>query len=156
MSVVTKKPARSYTVRKPSTKKTATRKPARPAAKHANVYSGLPGWKDLAAKNERVPKSGKNGVSRGRITTPKFALLLLALATLFTLYVGHVHSTQELLADVQELRRENLRLHLKHNRVKGEYDRLIGPGIIYERAHAMGLDEGYTYGPAIRLDKLAD
>ena len=156
MSVVTKKPARTYTVRKPSSNKPVARKVTRPPAKHPKTYSGLPGWKDLAAKNERTPRSGKKGIGGLPVSTARFVLMLVTAVTLFTLYVGHVHSTQELLADVQELRRENLRLHLRYNRVKGEFDRLTGPKTIYDRAHSIGLEEGFTYGPTIQIPRLAE
>ncbi len=75
---------------------------------------------------------------------------MLLAVTMFTLYVGHVQATQDVLADVQELRRENLRLHLRYNRVKGEFDRMTGPEVIYRRAKELGLEEGFAYGPAIR------
>jgi len=79
-------------------------------------------------------------------------LVLLALATVFTLFIGHVHATQDLLDELQQARRENLRLHLQHNRLKGEFDQATGPSVIYERAGAMGLEEGIAYGPTIRQE----
>lgn len=82
--------------------------------------------------------------------------LILVIAALFTLYVGHVHATQALLADLEGARRDNLRLHLKHNRLKGEFDRATGPAVIYERARALGLEEGVAYGPTIRIEPLPE
>ena len=79
-------------------------------------------------------------------------MLVLVVATAFTLYVGHVHDMQELLANLQREQRENLRLHLKYNRLKGEFDRATGPAIIYERAREMGLQEGIEYGPTIVIE----
>lgn len=86
------------------------------------------------------------------VSTLRFALLVLAVATAFTFYVGHVHDMQELLVDLQYEQRENLRLHLKYNRLKGDFDRATGPAIIYERARAMGLQEGIEYGPTIVIE----
>lgn len=150
MPTTTRKPTRSYTVRKPSVKKPTKRasvaRPRKPARK---VYGGLPGWKELSDGNARRPSSGKGSLVVERVSTLRFAILVLLAATLFTLYVGHVHATQDLLADVQQMRRENLNLHLKYNRVKGEYDRMIGPQVIYERARELGLEEGFAYGPSI-------
>ena len=80
----------------------------------------------------------------------RFGLVLLALATVFTLYIGHVHATQDLLDELQQARRENLQLHLQHNRLKGAFDQATGPSVIYQRAGAMGLEEGIEYGPTIR------
>jgi hypothetical protein len=79
-------------------------------------------------------------------------VLIVVLAILFTTYVGHVHATQDLLANVQQLRRENLELHLKYNRLKGDFDRMVGPGVIYERAGRLGLVEDATYGPTIEVN----
>ena len=70
----------------------------------------------------------------------------------FTIYVGHVHATQELLSTVQDMRQENLRLHLKYNRVKGHYDKMTGPETIHRRAQALGLREGFAFGSEIVID----
>src|SRR5690625_7513922 len=127
MSVVTKKPARTYTVRKPSSNKPVARKVTRPPAKHPKTYSGLPGWKDLAGKNERTPRSGKKGIGGLPVSTARFVLMLETAVTLFTLCVAHVNSTQESLPDVQELRRENLRRHVRYTRAQGEVSSITGP-----------------------------
>lgn len=150
MPATTRKTATRYAVRKasPRTKRSGASPRARKPA--PRVYSGLPSWKDISADNERRPSRSKGRLVIERISTFRFVLMMLVAVTLFTLYVGHVHATQELLADVQEMRRENLRLHLKYNRVKGEFDRITGPQVIYERARALGLEEGFAYGPSIR------
>ncbi len=87
-----------------------------------------------------------------RLTPARTALLILAVAAAFTLYIGHVHATQELLSEVQTAQREHLRLNLKYNRLKGEFDRATGPAMIYERARALGLEEGIAYGPELRYE----
>lgn len=113
--------------------------------------TALPGWGDLAPeKNKRTTKSSGNFFER--ISTVRFALLILVLAAVFTLYVGHVHATQDLLAKLQEARRVNQSLHLKHNRLKGAFDRATGPAVIHERAQELGLRESLTYGPSIEVD----
>jgi hypothetical protein len=84
-----------------------------------------------------------------RVSTARVALLIVAVAVAFTAYVGHVHATQQALADMRAAREANQSLHLKHNRLKGAYDRKTGPSVIYERARALGLQESLTYGPAI-------
>ena len=81
----------------------------------------------------------------------RFGLLLLLIVVVLAAYVGHVHATQNLLAEVQQERRDNLRLHLKLNRLKGEFDQATGPSVIYERATALGLEEDITYAPTIRV-----
>jgi hypothetical protein len=83
----------------------------------------------------------------------RFAAVVLLLAGAFTLYVGHVHATKDLLGEVQTLRSENQRLHLKRNRLQGEFARKTSPSVIYERARALGLQESVTYGPPITIEE---
>lgn len=87
-----------------------------------------------------------------QVSTVRFALVVLVLAGAFTLYVGHVHATKDLLNQVQEARAENQRLHLKRNRLEGEFARKISPSVIYERARELGLRESVTYGPPITAE----
>jgi len=111
--------------------------------------TALPSWTDL----ETPPTRGDadDGAFLQSVSTVRFALLVLLLAGAFTLYVGHVHATEDLLSQVQEARTENRRLHLKHNRLKGAYDRKVSPKAIYERARELGLRSTTSYGPSITL-----
>lgn len=84
-----------------------------------------------------------------KVSTVQFALLLLFVAASITLYVGHVHATQEVLSEMQQAKKENLRLHLKLNRLRGDFDRATGPAVVYQRAKEIGLEEGIAYGPTI-------
>ncbi len=167
-------PARTTTSkpRKSATRKAATRKaPARksrtatrpaprraatsPAKPRPAVTAALPGWGDLAAKGEAVrtggAKADRPGLMDG-VPTLRFAVLLVAACALFTLYVGHIYATQALVEDVQALRKENLRLVLKHNRLRGEFDRMTAPTVILDRAAALGLEPSPGYAPTIYLD----
>ncbi len=76
-------------------------------------------------------------------------LYVIGAALLFVAYVWHVYATREALQAVQRLRREQLQLVLEYNRLKGEFDRATSPAVIYERARALGLEEGFTYGPVV-------
>lgn len=114
--------------------------------------TALPGWGDLSTPNGRRKSRGDDGFLE-RVSTVRAALLILVLTGAFTLYVGHVHATQDLLARLQEARSENQTLHLKHNRLKGAYDRATGPTVIHQRARALGLRESLTYGPTIQVDE---
>lgn len=69
-----------------------------------------------------------------------------------TLYVGHVFATRATLAELQNARRNNLRLHLTEDRLRGEFDRMTGPHQVMERAVVLGLEEGISYGPTIRTN----
>lgn len=149
-------PAR--TVRKTSRKRqparTATNAPPRKA--HRPVIStprnALPSWHDLATgEKERHRLRARHATFLETISTTRFGILIIAIAAAFTLYVGHVHATQDLLAEVQTIRKENLRLHLQYNRLKGDFDRATGPSVIYREAGALGLEEGIAYGPTIRV-----
>jgi hypothetical protein len=57
---------------------------------------------------------------------------------------------------VQAARRTNRMLHLKHNRLRGDYDRATGPAVIHERARDLGLDTHLDVGPAVRLPPASD
>lgn len=111
----------------------------------------LPGWTELAGKNRRKSTRTPGSPLLDGVSTSRFAVLIVGVAVLITLYVGHVHATQDLLAEVQRQRQEHLRLHLKHNRLKGEFDRMVGPAIIYERARRLGLLEEPAFGPPIEV-----
>jgi hypothetical protein len=129
-------------------------KKKRPASAYvqsgAGRASALPSWKELArGKNERGPIRPPSFLAP--VSTGRFILIVLALAVTFTAYVGHVHATQNLYSELETMRRDNIRMHLKLNRLQGEFDRVTGPAVIYEQARALGLLEGYSYGPAIRI-----
>ncbi len=96
---------------------------------------------------------GRSGGSAlEQVSTARFAGLLVVVAAVLAFYVGHVHATQDLLVQVQQARQENQRLHLKHNRLRGAFDRATGPSVIYERAPALGLEEHLPQGPTIIIE----
>lgn len=115
--------------------------------------TGMPGWGALEKGNRR------EGVRRGgwdvvldSVPTMRLSLWILSAAILVTLYVGHVHSTQQLAAEVQDMSETNLTLHLRYNRVKGAFDRASGPSVIYERARRLGLSESLPNGFPVIID----
>ena len=115
--------------------------------------TALPSWADLEPSTNRRRRAPGDRSFLENVSTGRFALLILAIAGLFTLYVGHVHTTTDLYNQLQEAQAENQRLHLKHNRLKGAYDRRTGPSVIYDRARDLGLQESVTYGPPISTDE---
>jgi cell division protein FtsL len=116
--------------------------------------TALPGWTDLERPTNRRRRERTSEESFfERISTVRFALAVLVLAGAFTLYVGHVHATRDLLNEVQELRSENKRLHLKRNRLKGQFARKTSPSVIYERARELGLRASVTYGPPVSIEE---
>ena len=115
--------------------------------------TALPGWTDLEPPTNRRRSDPSDDTFLERISTVRFAAVVLLLAGAFTLYVGHVHATKNLLGEVQTLRGENQRLHLKRNRLQGEFARKTSPSVIYERARELGLQESVTYGPPVTIDE---
>jgi hypothetical protein len=115
--------------------------------------NGLPGWRDLTVDNEVRPGATFNRPDKpsGGLTHGRFVLIVLTAVVGLALYVGHVYAMQERLADMQHLEREQGRLLLKYNRLKGHFDQATSPMVIYRRARELGLEEGIEYGPAIHL-----
>jgi hypothetical protein len=113
--------------------------------------TALPSWADLEPSTNRK-RTGSDDDFLENVSTVRFALVILAVAAVFTLYVGHVHATTDLYNRLQQARTENQRLHLKHNRLQGAYDRRTGPSVIYERARELGLQESVTYGPPLSVE----
>ncbi len=112
----------------------------------------LPEWKDLSsgkkARNTRKKaKNTRNQVASrlSQVPTSQFALVLLISALGLGLYVSHVFGTQETLSRVEQLRRDNLRLELQYNQLKGQLDKKLSPSIIYHRAQEFGLKEGLAF-----------
>jgi cell division protein FtsL len=115
--------------------------------------TALPEWTDLEPPtNRRRRERSPDESFLERVSTVRFALVVLVLAGAFTLYVGHVHATRNLLNEVQDLRAENKRLHLKRNRLQGAYARKISPSVIHERARELGLRASVTYGPPVSIE----
>lgn len=144
---------RPRSTRKAPAKSASRTRPARGGRKTTASASGLPSWGDLASKKgatTRRAKAPKRGLVEG-VPTLRFALFMVVVCALFTLYVGHVYATQALAVEVQQLQRENHRLVLKHNRLRGEFDRMTSPSVILHRAEALGLESGSAYGPTISL-----
>jgi hypothetical protein len=149
---------------KSATAATSGRRKAAAVRQHvpAAPASGLPGWADLGTGSKGRKESALKKVTAAKARRAQFLdvapslrfvawTMVLCLAA--TLYVGHVFATRDTLAELQQARRENLRLHLTHERLQGAYDRMTGPDQILERAAALGLEEGIAYGPAIHMQE---
>lgn len=87
----------------------------------------------------------------GTVSTARFMVIVLAVATLFTLYVGHVFATQKLLSQVQGLRNDQLALEMTFDKLQGEYHRVTGPERIFEAARDLGLEDRLRPGAPIVL-----
>ncbi|MCR9131405.1 MAG: hypothetical protein NXI08_02480 [bacterium] len=60
-------------------------------------------------------------------------------------YLTHVFATQRLLEEVQALENEFNKARQTHDELKLQYDRMVGPAEIYDKAQAAGFING---GPA--------
>ncbi len=127
-----------------------------PRTRHAvdRAMRTVRGWQELTVIDEISPKPRV----LARISTLRFGLVVFAIAAAFTIYIGHVYQSQDLLDEINLQRQENVRLHLQHNRTLAEYNAATGPSVIYRRAQTLGLQEipEYEYVGAIPADTLAD
>lgn len=113
--------------------------------------TSLPGWRDLSGVKGRASSRPSSGAFLEDISTGRFVIMLLLVALGATLYVGHIHATQTLVADLEQAQRENLELHLQHNRLRGDFDRVTGPAVLFERARELGLEEDVAYRPTLTI-----
>ncbi|HLT48094.1 MAG TPA: hypothetical protein VK002_12750 [Rubricoccaceae bacterium] len=156
---------RSKTRTPSNTAATTRRRKAAAARQHAPApLAGFPGWADLGVGSKARKKSATKKVTKQVLAAKarrarfldvapslRFGVWVLVGCIAATLYVGHVFATQATAAALQRAERENLQLHLTHERLQGAYDRMIGPDQILDRAAALGLVEGVAYGPTIRV-----
>jgi len=115
-----------------------------------NDPAKLPDWKELSADDARESRATRGRDFLESVPTTRFLCWLFALLLGAVMYVGHVHATQQLVADLEQARQQNLQLHLQHSRLKGDFDRITGPAVIHERAQSLGLRRGAgTAGPPV-------
>ena len=121
--------------------------------KVAEDTASLPAWKDLDQPKNKKAKSRKQAKGSeaflATVSTARLALVIVASALILALYVGHVLATQEVLADLEQERKTNLRLQLELNQLEGRFERLTAPDEIYRRALVLGLEEGTDFGPSV-------
>lgn len=141
-------------------------------AKRARRGSGdvLPGWTDLTAPppsklsgNAKRAKAGaKQAAKKAKakaikarpldvVPSLRFGVLTMMACMALVLFLGHAYATRATLDALQDARRENERLRLTHQRLQGDVDRMTGPRAVMSRAASIGLEEGISYGPTIRL-----
>lgn len=143
-----KAPARNSVKKaRPTKSRAATKsrvsKPVRKQVKRTPVRLDSPGWSDLKKSgNGRKASRFKESRLLSTLSTVKTSLVILALAALVSLYVGHVQSTVDLVNDVYQARKENLSLSTFLAKKQGEYNTKIGPAVIYPLAYDLGLREG--------------
>ncbi len=108
---------------------------------------------DSSSPQSPPKKSGKSaaksvGNSLKEIKPWKIILATIAVGVFGFLYLTHVFSTQKLLEEVQLLEAEYNKVRTQHDALKLQYDRMIGPAEIYEKAEKAGFVNG---GPADKI-----
>ena len=116
----------------------------------------LPEWTDLSTgknkrkKANRVRKQVDSMLSG--VSTSQFVLVLLIAAVGLGFYVSHVFATRDTLSLLEQQRRDNLRLELQYNQLKGQLDKKISPNAVYRRARELGLQEGLAFEPVVNWE----
>lgn len=111
---------------------------------------GLPGWEHLGGVAPARSR-GRTEKVLSRVSTTRFLLYVVVLCIASITYVNHVYATQELLTELEKVRRENQQLHLRLNRLKATFDAATAPALVIPRARDLGLEEEVGYGPEIQL-----
>lgn len=96
-------------------------------------------------KNKQKKLSGSQITALPKIKPGLVILISLIVGTMGFAYLTHVFSTQKLLQEVQALENEYNKARQTHDDLKLQYDRLIGPAEIYDKAQQAGFING---GPA--------
>ncbi len=78
----------------------------------------------------------------------KVILATLLIGACGFLYLTHVFATQKLLEEVQLLEAEYNKARSQHDALKLQYDRMVGPAEIYQKAEEAGFING---GPADKV-----
>lgn len=78
----------------------------------------------------------------------KVILATIAIGAFGFLYLTHVFATQKMLEEVQRLESEYNKVRTQHDALKLQYDRMVGPAEIYQKAEKAGFVNG---GPADKI-----
>ncbi|WP_069132754.1 hypothetical protein [Rhodohalobacter halophilus] len=90
----------------------------------------------------------KKKTSLPAFTPWKVILVSFVIGVCGILYIGHVFSTQQALQEVRQLEIEFNKAQRHYNATRLEYDRLVGPKEIYQRARQQGF---INAGPADQI-----
>lgn len=116
--------------------------PIRSISKHDKTASSKSSKKIYG---KQKPSSNFQKSSLPKIKPGMIILLSLILGIIGFTYLTHVFATQKLLQEVQVLEKEYNNARQIHDGLKLQYDRLIGPAEIYEKAREAGF---INYEPA--------
>lgn len=147
-------PKRKAPKARPGAEAKARARTAKPKRATTPPDHPLVGWAALAGKptHGSARKRAARGSVVDAIPTLRFALLVLIACGALVMYVGHLYASQALVEEVQALQREQSRLVLQQNRLRGEFDRATEPTLILDRASALGLRPADGYAPTLLME----
>lgn len=147
-------PKRTASKARPGVEAKASARTARPKRVATPPDHPLVGWAALAGKptHGSARKRPARSSVVDAIPTLRFAVLVLIACGALVMYVGHLYASQALVEEVQALQREQSRLVLQQNRLRGEFDRATEPTIILDRAAALGLRPANGYAPTLIME----
>lgn len=129
-------------VKSPMKKKDTKKNRRKPSSKQKKSQG-----KSTGNHGRRVKKE-KSKFSFPNIAPWKVILGVIVAGLLGMLYVNHVLATQQLLSEVQQLEQQYNQQKRAHDSYRLQYDRMIGPAEISEKAKSMGFING---GPAEKV-----
>lgn len=100
------------------------------------------------AKNRNNKKMSSEGSGFPRLKPGKVILATIIIGIFGFAYLTHVFATQKLLQEVQMLEKEYNKARQQHDELKLQYDRMVGPAEIYQKAKEQGFENG---GPADKV-----
>ena len=113
---------------------------ARKKKSNNKFYTGGSASNGRPISNGKKPKSNLPGITPWKVI---LASILIGVCGL--IYIGHVFSTQQTLMEVQQLENEFNKTQRLYNEKRLEYDRMVGPKMIYQQAREQGF---INAGPA--------
>ena len=116
---------------------------------------------DIASPSPSAKKAKANkykavstpGTGFPKIKPGRMILYTIILGALGFAYLTHVFATQKLLEEVQILENEYNKARQQHDELKLQYDRMVGPAEIYEKAKEQGFVNGGPADKVIIIDK---
>ena len=122
---------------KPNKRGISKGKPSSWKSKKSLGSNGFKGNGNSYGTRKKEPTQKKK-TSLPAFTPWKVILVSFLIGVCGILYIGHVFSTQQALQEVRQLEVEFNKMQRQYNATRLEYDRLIGPKEIYQRAQQQG------------------
>ncbi len=142
-----KTPIKENTNAKPNRRGISNGKPSAWKSKNSLGSNGFKGTTNSYGTRKKEPTQKKKSTLPA-FTPWKVILVSFLIGVCGIFYIGHVFSTQQTLQEVRQLEIEFNKVQRQYNATRLEYDRLIGPKEIYQRARQQGY---INAGPADQI-----